>query len=55
MTEADSTLVRRAREGDAAAFEGLVRRYIRPAHAVALSVVREQADAEDVCQDAFVT
>jgi len=51
---ADSTLVRRSLEGDAEAFEELVRRYIRPAHAVALGVVREPADAEDVCQDAFI-
>lgn len=53
MTD-DAVLVERARRGDARAFEALVRRYTRPAHAVALAVVKEPADAEDVCQDAFV-
>jgi RNA polymerase sigma-70 factor, ECF subfamily len=50
----DSELVLLARDGDGPAFEMLVRRYMRPAHAIALSVVKEPADAEDVCQDAFV-
>lgn len=53
MTD-DAALVERARHGDAGAFEALVRRYTRPAYAVALAVVKEPADAEDVCQDAFV-
>lgn len=53
-TTSDASLVERAREGDDAAFEALVRRYLRPAHAVALAVLKEPADAEDACQDAFV-
>ena len=53
MTD-DAALVERARRGDGAAFEALVRRYARQAHAVALAVVKETADAEDVCQDAFI-
>lgn len=53
MTE-DAVLVERAIRGDAAAFEALVHRYARSAHAVALAVVKEPADAEDVCQDAFI-
>jgi len=55
MQEADDVLVERARGGDTAAFDALVRRHLRPAYAVALSVVMEPADAEDVCQDAFIT
>jgi RNA polymerase sigma-70 factor (ECF subfamily) len=51
----DSTLVARSRQGDAAAFEALVRRYLKGATAVGLSVLRSVADAEDVAQDAFVT
>ena len=51
----DARLVERVREGDAAAFEGLVRRHIGAAYAVALAVLRSPADAEDACQDAFVT
>lgn len=55
MAEVDSVLVERARSGDAGAFEELVRRHLRAAFAVALAVLGEPADAEDVCQDAFVT
>lgn len=54
MAPSDAQLVDRARRGDVAAFEALVRRYLRPAYAVALAGTREPADAEDVCQDAFV-
>ena len=50
----DASLVERARRGNAAAFEGLVRRHYRAAFAVALSLVSGAMDAEDVCQDAFV-
>lgn len=55
MTETDATLVERARSGDGAAFEALVRRHLRTAYLAALSVLTEPADAEDACQDAFVT
>jgi len=54
MSEADRDLVERARAGDSAAFETLVRRHLRAAYAVACSVLREASDAEDVCQDAFI-
>src|SRR5688500_13710730 len=50
----DATLVDRARQGDAAAFEALVRRHFRVAFSVALSVLADSIDADDVCQDAFV-
>jgi len=53
-TETDGVLVVRARGGDAAAREALVRRYLRPAYAVALSLTRNVADAEDLAQDALV-
>jgi len=55
MRDADARLVERARAGEASAFEELVRRHLRAAYAVALAVLREPADAEDVCQDAFLT
>ncbi len=54
MTESDAALVARVREGDAAAFEVLVRRYFRAAYLVALARVGERPDAEDVCQEAFL-
>ncbi|MCB9575695.1 MAG: sigma-70 family RNA polymerase sigma factor [Polyangiaceae bacterium] len=43
----------RARRGDPAAFDELVRGYLRPAYAVALAIVGRPADAEDIAQDAF--
>lgn len=52
--ETDASLVARARSGDASAFEALVRRHYRAAHAVALATIGNGADAEDVCQDAFI-
>lgn len=55
VADTDSRLVARARAGDARAFEELVRRHLRSAHAVALGVLGNVADAEDVCQDAFLT
>lgn len=50
----DAALVARARRGDSAAFEVLVRRHYRTAYSVALAILGNGMDAEDVCQDAFV-
>lgn len=50
----DGSLVARARRGDTAAFDALVRRHYRASYAVALAVLRRRADAEDACQDAWV-
>jgi RNA polymerase sigma-70 factor (ECF subfamily) len=50
----DADLVARALRGDADAFDVLVRRYYRSAFAVALGVLGNRQDAEDVVQDAFV-
>jgi RNA polymerase sigma-70 factor (ECF subfamily) len=49
-----SDLVERARAGSATAFEALVRQYFRAAYAVALAVVRNPAEAEDLTQEAFL-
>lgn len=51
----DAVLVEAARRGDSSAFEALVRRHLKVAHRVALSRVSQAHDAEDVCQDAFIT
>lgn len=51
---ADGVLIERARRGDGMAFEGLVRRHFRAAYAVALAILGNREDAEDVCQDAFI-
>lgn len=47
-------LVPRARGGDRAAREALVSAFLRPAYAVALSVLHNPADAEDVAQESLV-
>jgi len=50
----DRELVRRVRRGDHRAFDELVRRYLRPALAVAWEFTDSIDDAEDVVQDAFL-
>jgi RNA polymerase sigma-70 factor (ECF subfamily) len=52
--ENTAALVARARRGEAAAFEALVRRHLRPAYAIALAVVARPSDAEDVAQEAMM-
>lgn len=49
-----TALVSRARRGDAFALEALVRANLRAALAVALAVVRQPADAEDLAQESFL-
>ena len=51
----DGDLVVRARRGDEPAMEALAHRYLRASYAVALSVLRHPADAEDVSQEALLT
>lgn len=53
MAEADADLVTRIRQGDAGAFEVLMRRHFRMAFIVAYAQLGNRSDAEDVCQDAF--
>jgi RNA polymerase sigma-70 factor (ECF subfamily) len=50
----DASYVERARRGDAKAFEALVRRHFRTAYVIALSLLSNGMDAEDVVQDAFL-
>lgn len=50
----DAALVAAVRRGDAAAADVLVRRHFRAAWAVAMALLGNASDAEDVCQDAFV-
>jgi RNA polymerase sigma-70 factor (ECF subfamily) len=47
-------LLARARQGDVAAFEEVVRRYQRRVYGVALRIVRAHDLADDVAQEAFV-
>jgi RNA polymerase sigma-70 factor (ECF subfamily) len=55
MEETDADLVGRVRLGDLGAADVLLRRYLRSCRAVALAVTGSEADADDACQDAFVT
>jgi len=50
----DRALVALAQKGDRAAFRTLFERYHRRAYALAFGVVRNQDDALDVVQDAFI-
>ncbi|NJD09044.1 MAG: sigma-70 family RNA polymerase sigma factor [Gemmatimonadetes bacterium] len=50
----DALLVERVRRGDATAFDALVRRYLKPAFAVAYRILGQREDAEDLVQEAFV-
>lgn len=54
MDPSDETLVARARSGETAAFDSLVRRHYRAGYAVALAFLADEAEAEDVCQDSWV-
>ncbi|MBS0367314.1 MAG: RNA polymerase sigma factor [Proteobacteria bacterium] len=51
---ADAVLARRAADGDAAAFEAIMRRYNRRLFRTARSILRSDADAEDALQDAWL-
>ncbi len=53
-TSADDALVRRARSGDAAAFEALVDTRIDRCYRLAWSILSNDADAADATQDALV-
>lgn len=50
----DQELMSRAKEGDARAFGQLVRSHQRRVYRVALHLLRDSAEAEDVTQDTFV-
>lgn len=52
--EDEPALVEAVQKGDKTAFGRLVERYLDPAYAVALSLLRNEADAEDGVQAAFI-
>jgi len=53
-SDADRDLIQRAQRGDAAAFEELVARHERRAYAIAMGLVRDQEDALEIVQEAFL-
>lgn len=54
MKPTDRDLVDLARQGDASAFGQLVRRHQQRIHRLALHMLRDRAEAEDVSQETFV-
>jgi len=54
MPDSDASLVERTLTGDTIAAECLLRRHFRASFLVALATVRDRAEAEDVCQEAFI-
>ena len=50
----DMDIIRRVLDGDTASFELIMRRYNRRLYRVARGVLRNDADAEDVVQDAYI-
>jgi RNA polymerase sigma-70 factor, ECF subfamily len=51
----DLTLVARARDGDITAYEQLVLRYQGPMYRLAVRMLADRGDAEDVVQEVFLT
>jgi len=52
--EQDRVLVQQAQQGDRAAFRQLVERHQRRAFAIAIGLVRDENDARDIVQEAFL-
>lgn len=50
----DTEIVRRIAAGDHGAFELMMRRYNRPLYRTARSIVKDDAEAEDVLQEAYL-
>jgi RNA polymerase sigma-70 factor (ECF subfamily) len=54
VSASDAELLEAFRAGDAKAFEALVRRYQRPVLSIARRFARDEDDAEDLAQRAFI-
>ena len=50
----EKEIIRQAQEGDAGAFERIYRRYNRRVYALCLRMTKNQANAEDLTQEAFL-
>ena len=54
MTTTDNQLVQLTLDGDASAFEELVRRHTSRVYGLAMGMMRNPADAQDIVQDTFL-
>lgn len=54
VSEADVTLIRRARTGDRDAFDALVRLHFERVHTLMFRMTKNHEDAEDLAQESFV-
>ena len=54
-SDSDALLVQRAKSGDLSAFETLATRYERRVYSLALRMLRQEQDAEDVTQQSFLS
>ncbi len=55
LPDSDGELVQRARRGEQEAFEILVRRHLGRAHALASSILGDRDEADDICQESFLS
>jgi RNA polymerase sigma-70 factor (ECF subfamily) len=55
MTETDTELVQRAKKGDLQAFETLATRHERRVYGLAMRMLRQEQDAEDITQQTFLS
>jgi RNA polymerase sigma-70 factor, ECF subfamily len=53
-SDSDETLARRVQDGDRQALERLVRRYVRPVHAVVAGFLADPSQVEDAAQETFL-
>ncbi|HYO96471.1 MAG TPA: sigma-70 family RNA polymerase sigma factor [Polyangiaceae bacterium] len=53
-SEIDRALIERAQAGDTAAFRELLQRHQRRAYAIALALVKDEEEARDIVQEAFI-
>jgi RNA polymerase sigma-70 factor (ECF subfamily) len=55
MTETDTELVQRAKKGDLQAFETLATRHESRVYGLAMRILRQEQDAEDITQQTFLS
>ena len=54
MRENDSELIKRAKDGDSKAYDGLLKKYKNSVYNLVYRMVRDVQEAEDLTQEAFI-